>query len=226
MEQHSISKSHKRHSDYIKHRGIMLVISSPSGAGKTTISRHLLEEEKYLHISISATTRPPRPAEIDGKDYYFKTHEKFEQMIRDDAFLEHAKVFGNYYGTPREPVETALAEGKDVLFDIDWQGAQQILQTNQNDVVTVFILPPSIHALEERLHTRAQDSEEVIKIRMNKALDEMSHWAEYKYVVVNDDLDKALADIRSIIRSERLRRSRQKGLHEFINSMVEKPEDV
>lgn len=220
------NKPHKRHSDYIKHRGIMLVISSPSGAGKTTISRLLLEEEKYLHISISATTRPPRPAEVDGKDYDFRTPEQFEKMIQEEAFLEHAKVFGNYYGTPREPVEKAITEGKDVLFDIDWQGAQQMLQTNPNDVVTVFILPPSIQALEERLRKRAQDSDEVIRNRMSKSLDEMSHWAEYKYVVVNDDLEKTVADIRSIIRSERLKRSRQKGLHEFINSMVEKPEDA
>lgn len=217
---HPDDKGHKRHSDYIKHRGIMLVISSPSGAGKTTISRQLLEEEKYLHISVSATTREPRPLEVDGRDYYFKTHSEFEQMIQEDAFLEHAKVFGNYYGTPREPVEKALADGKDVLFDIDWQGTQQMMQKVPNDVVTIFILPPSLEALEDRLRKRAQDSDEVIAHRMSKALDEMSHWAEYKYVIVNDDLEKALKDTRSIIRSERLRRSRQKGLHEFINSLV------
>ena len=213
----------KRHSDYLKHRGIMLVLSSPSGAGKTTISRLLLEREKYLSLSISATTRPPRPGERDGIDYYFKSTEEFEQMIKNHQFLEHAHVFGHYYGTIWSTIDQALRVGKDVLFDIDWQGVQQIVQKSREDVVSIFILPPSMAALESRLHTRAQDSEEVIKMRMEKAVNEISHWAEYDYVIVNDDLEKALNDVRSILRSERLRRTRQLGLSEFIYDMVENP---
>jgi guanylate kinase len=210
----------RRHSDHIKHRGMMVVISSPSGAGKTTITRQLLEQEKYLSISISATTRAPRPGEREGHDYYFKTKDEFEAMIRAGEFLEHAYVFGNYYGTPFAPVEKALQEGKDVLFDVDWQGAQQMLQKFPADVVSVFILPPSLEVLEERLHKRGQDSEEVIAQRMSKAISEISHWAEYKYVIVNDDLQKSIDDMRSILRSERLRRSRQIHLSEFIHDMI------
>ncbi len=217
---------YRRHSDYIKHRGIMLVLSSPSGAGKTTISHHLLEQEKHLSLSISVTTRSPRPGEVDGQDYFFKTPEEFKRMTEEGAFLEHAEVFGNHYGTPKDTVEEELQKGQDILFDIDWQGAQQLLQEAASDVVSVFILPPSLEVLEDRLKARAQDSEDVIHERMSKAMYEMSHWAEYDYVIINEDLDRAIADVQSIIRSERLKRCRQIHLTDFIHKMNEEAKEL
>lgn len=215
---------HKRHSDYLKHRGILLVISSPSGAGKTTITRALLAEEKYVTLSISATTRPPRPKEKPGDHYHFKTEEEFKQLIEEEALFEHAHVFGHWYGTLRAPVEQKLEEGYDVLLDIDWQGAQQMIQEARNYVVSVFLLPPSLSILEARLRSRAEDSEKAIKRRMCEAIDEISHWAEYDYVVVNDNLEKSINDVRSILRSERLKRTRQLGLSHFIHHLTEADE--
>src|SRR5262245_47390335 len=173
----------------VRRRGLMLVLSSPSGAGKTTISRRLLEIEPDLVLSISATTRPMRPSEQDGVDYHFVDHATFDRMVMEGAFLEHAKVFDHQYGTPRDPVDRWLASGNDVLVDIDWQGTQQLGESAPKDLVSVFILPPSIAALERRLKTRAQDSAEVVARRMSKAADEMSHWNEYDYIIVNDDLE-------------------------------------
>ncbi len=197
----------------------MFVLSSPSGAGKTTLSRGLLEEDADIVMSVSATTRRPRPGEKDGVDYYFKSVEEFGLMVNRDEFLEHAKVFGNYYGTPKGPVEAALASGQDVLFDIDWQGTQQLKQNARDDVVSVFILPPSTQELERRLHTRAQDSEEVVASRMAKAADEMSHWAEYDYIIVNQDIEQSSAQVRAILNAERLRRPRQVGLDSFVKGL-------
>jgi len=218
-------KSSRRHSDYIKHKGILLVMSSPSGAGKTTLTHLLLEQEKYVTLSISTTTRKPRPGEEEGVHYYFKTKVEFDALVESDAFFEHAKVFGNYYGTPKAPVENALLQGYDVLLDVDWQGAQQLIQEYQSRVVSIFILPPSLEELENRLTKRAQDAPNVIASRMDKAMAEISHWAEYDYVVVNDNLDKSLNDIRSIIRSERLKRWRQMGLSDFIHNLHDEEED-
>lgn len=209
-----------RHSDYLKHRGILLVISSPSGAGKTTITHDLLARDKYIKLSTSVTTRPARPGEEDGVHYHFRTQQDFDHAVADGAFLEHAKVFGYHYGTLMAPVKEDLANGFDILFDIDWQGAQKVRQEMQDSVISVFILPPDLLTLEERLKVRAQDGADVIAARMSKAIDEMSHWAEYDYVVVNDDLGKAVNDIQSILRSERLRRNKQLGLSDFVNSMV------
>lgn len=201
-------------------RGLMFVLSSPSGAGKSTLSRLLLADDGNIVMSVSATTRPPRPGEVDGKDYYFVDQSRFDAMVKDDAFLEWATVFSNCYGTPRGPVETALALGRDVLFDIDWQGTQQIAQKAQGDLVRVFILPPSMAALEHRLRSRAQDSEEVIQNRMARAADEISHWAEYDYVLVNDDLEHCLSQVKTILAAERLKRTRQTGLVEFVKGML------
>jgi len=205
----------------VKRRGLMFVLSSPSGAGKTTLSRRLLETEDNLVISVSATTRPPREGEIDGRDYHFVSLEDFGLMINRDELLEHAKVFGNYYGTPSEPVETALSDGQDVLFDIDWQGTQQLEKNAQTDLVRVFLLPPSTSELERRLRRRAQDTEEEVVRRMAKASDEMSHWAEYDYVVVNDDLDNSFRSIQAILHAERLKRQRQTGLTDFVKQLRE-----
>lgn len=205
----------------VKRRGLMFVLSSPSGAGKTTLSRRLLETEENLVISVSATTRPPREGEIDGRDYHFVSLEDFGLMINRDELLEHAKVFGNYYGTPSEPVETALSKGQDVLFDIDWQGTQQLEKNAQTDLVRVFLLPPSTSELERRLRRRAQDTEEEVVRRMAKASDEMSHWAEYDYVVVNDDLDNSFRSIQAILHAERLKRQRQTGLTDFVKQLRE-----
>ena len=199
----------------------MFVMSSPSGAGKTTLSRGLLDTDEEIVMSVSATTRNPRPGEVDGKDYYFVSVEDFGLMVNRGEFLEHAKVFDNYYGTPRGPVEEALSNGKDVLFDIDWQGTQQLKENAREDVVSIFILPPSTQELERRLHTRAQDSAEIVAKRMAKAADEMSHYAEYDYVLVNDDVDRSLANLEAILRAERLRRKRQLGLSGFVNGMRE-----
>lgn len=200
-------------------RGLMLVLSSPSGAGKTTISRELLKRELNLVMSVSATTRPPRPGEVDGRDYYFKSIAEFEAMAKRGEFLEHARVFDNFYGTPRAPVEATLAEGKDVLFDVDWQGTQKLKESARADLASVFILPPSLADLEQRLHTRAQDSIEVVQRRMSRAAAEMSHWAEYDYIVVNVDLESSIARVQAILAAERLRRDRQSGLAEFVAEM-------
>lgn len=205
----------------IKRRGLMLVMSSPSGAGKTTLSRGLLESDAAITMSVSATTRPPRPGEVHGKDYYFVSVEEFGLMVNRDEFLEHAKVFGNYYGTPKGPVEEALASGNDVLFDIDWQGTQQLKQNAGADVVSIFILPPSTQELERRLHARAQDSAEIVAGRMAKAADEMSHWAEYDYIIVNQDLEQSRAQVRAILDAERLKRPRQTGLDGFVKGLRE-----
>ncbi len=206
----------------IVRRGLMLVLSSPSGAGKTSISRELLRLDPNLVMSVSATTRPMRPGETEGTDYFFVTPEKFETMVGRGEFLEHAQVFGNRYGTPRAPVEKALAEGRDVLFDIDWQGTQQIGESARAaDLVSVFILPPSTAELERRLTTRAQDPQSVVAQRMAKASDEMSHYFEYEYIVINQTLDQSVAKVQSILTAERLRRTRQVGLSDFVNRLRE-----
>jgi guanylate kinase len=200
----------------IGRRGLMLVMSSPSGAGKSTISRALLERDSAIGMSVSATTRPPRPGEVDGKDYHFVTVEAFHDMVANRQFLEHARVFDNFYGTPRGPVEDILRSGRDVLFDIDWQGTQQLAQNARADLVSVFILPPSVEELERRLRGRAQDSDEVVAKRMAKAGDEMSHWPEYDYIIVNRDLDESIASVQSILSAERLKRERRVGLADFV----------
>ena len=200
----------------------MLVLSSPSGAGKTTLSRMLLEVDRDVMLSVSATTRPQRPGEVDGRHYHFVDRARFEEMVRKNELLEWAEVFGQRYGTPRAPVESALAEGHDVLFDIDWQGTQQLREKVPNDLVSVFLLPPSAEELERRLHTRAQDSDDVIRGRMAKASDEMSHWAEYDYIVINHDLDQAFAEVQAILRAERLKRERQIGLTSFVRGLQSK----
>jgi len=200
----------------IKRRGLMLVLSSPSGAGKTTISRELLKREPDLSMSVSATTREPRTGEIDGKDYFFISKEKFHEMVENDEFLEHATVFENSYGTPRGPVEAALSAGKDVLFDVDWQGTQQLRDRAKNDLVSIFILPPSKKELENRLRTRAQDPDDVISKRMAKASGEMSHYDEYNYIVVNVDVEDSVHEVQSILTAERLRKDRREGLHGFV----------
>ncbi len=205
----------------IARRGLMLVLSSPSGAGKTSISRALLAREPGLSMSVSATTRPKRPGEVAGRDYHFVDTETFGLMVNRDELLEHAKVFGNYYGTPRAPVEASLASGHDVLFDIDWQGTQQLRQTAGRDLVAIFILPPSTRELEKRLTSRAQDSARVVAERMAKAADEMSHWPEYDYVLVNQDLETSTAAVVSILAAERLRRERQIGLGDFVKALRE-----
>lgn len=199
----------------------MFVLSSPSGAGKTTLSRRLLNDDGDITLSVSATTRPPRPGEVDGVDYYFVTPERFVEMVADDQLLEWATVFGNRYGTPRGPVEAALHEGRDVLFDIDWQGTQQLQQTDAaSDLVRVFILPPDLAELERRLQGRATDPAEVIAGRMARARDEISHWGEYDYILVNDDAEHCLAELRAILKAERLRRKRQLGLADFVRGML------
>lgn len=197
----------------------MLVLSSPSGAGKSTISRRILSEHENLTMSISATTRPMRPGEKDGKDYIFVDQPEFDRMVETRELLEYATVFGNSYGTPKAPVEEALSAGHDVLFDVDWQGTQQLKQNARDDLVSIFILPPSIEELERRLYARAQDSEEVVKGRMAKATSEMSHWAEYDYIIVNQELDVSVQQVESILSAERLKRDRQVGLGDFIREM-------
>ncbi len=199
----------------------MLVLSSPSGAGKTTISRGLLAQDGNLTLSISATTRPMRPGETDGVDYVFVDQAKFDGMVQDGAFLEHATVFGHGYGTPRDPVDAALDEGRDVLFDIDWQGTQQVREKARDGLVSVFILPPSTEELGRRLRTRAQDPDEVVQSRMAKAVDEMSHWPEYDYIVVNEDVAQSVAQVQAILLAERLKRERQVGLRDFVEGLRE-----
>lgn len=203
-------------------RGILFIVSSPSGAGKSTISRMLLEQEPGLEMSVSATTRPPRPGEVDGIDYHFVSLARFKDMVGDNEFLEWAHVFDHRYGTPREPVERALAEGRDVLFDVDWQGAQQLYQQVGGDVVRVFIFPPSLPELERRLRDRGTDSEEVIAGRMARAAAEISHWDGYDYVLVNDDVTRCFEDVRTILRAERLKRSRQQSLIGFVRRLIAK----
>lgn len=197
----------------------MLVLSSPSGAGKTTLSRRLLDGDNGITMSISATTRPARPGEVDGQDYIFVDQQQYDMMVADGAFLEHAQVFGNAYGTPAGPVFDALDAGRDVLFDIDWQGTQQLAEKARDDLVTVFILPPSTEELERRLRARAQDPEDVVAGRMAKASDEMSHWSEYDYIIVNEDIDESLNRLTAILSAERQRRDRQVGLSDFVNRL-------
>ncbi|MCG6204108.1 guanylate kinase [Rhodopseudomonas sp. HC1] len=203
----------------VERRGLMFVLSSPSGAGKTTLSRQLVKETVGLQMSVSATTRPMRPGEVDGRDYYFVDRAKFDAMVAAGEFLEWANVFDNCYGTPRAPVDAALAAGRDVLFDIDWQGTQQLRSHAPNDVVSVFVLPPSVQALEHRLHTRAQDSDAVIHSRMKKAGDEMSHYDAYDYIVVNDNIGVAFESVKAILRAEQLKRERQIGIDAFVRDM-------
>jgi len=205
----------------IRRRGLMLVLSSPSGAGKTTISREILARDPNLAMSVSATTRPKRPGEVEGRDYLFVGEEEFRLMVNRRELLEHATVFGHLYGTPREPVEEALAAGRDVLFDIDWQGTQQLREAAREDLVSVFILPPSTPELERRLKSRAQDSAEVVAQRMARAADEMSHWPEYDYIVVNREIAASVAEVEAILTAERLRRDRQIGLGEFVRGLRE-----
>jgi guanylate kinase len=213
--------SNKAEAPTIQRRGLMLVLSSPSGAGKTTLSRQLLDNDSHIQLSVSCTTRAKRPGEKDGVDYKFLDTASFRGMIDRGEFLEHARVFDHYYGTPRVPVETALDSGRDMLFDIDWQGTQQLKEKGREDLVTVFILPPSTRDLERRLITRAQDSPETVAQRMAKAADEMSHWAEYDYVIINRDIATSLTELKSILTAERLKRERQFGLSAFVKALRE-----
>jgi guanylate kinase len=203
----------------VARRGLMLVLSSPSGAGKTTLSRLLLEADPGVELSISVTTRPQRPGEIAGHDYHFVAANRFIAMRDAGELLEWAQVFGHSYGTPRAPVEQALAQGRDVLFDVDWQGTQQLREKAPGDLVSIFVLPPSIAELEQRLRRRAQDSDGVIRGRMARAADEMSHWGEYDYVVVNHTIENAFVDVRAILAAERLKRERQTGLSAFVRGL-------
>src|SRR4029453_10216757 len=206
----------------VARRGLMLVLSSPSGAGKTTLSRKLLEEDKDVNLSVSVTTRKMRPGEKDGRDYHFIDRRRFDAMVDKDELLEWAEVFDNYYGTPAKPVLESLAAGRDVLFDIDWQGTQQLREKARSDLVSVFVLPPTIPELERRLHARAQDDYETIHRRMAKAADEMSHWAEYDYLIVNRDIDQAFEEVKAILAAERLKRARQPGLYDFVRGLQAK----
>ena len=203
----------------IKRRGLMLVLSSPSGAGKSTIARSILDSDPEIDMSVSVTTRPKRPGEVEGRDYIFIDRTEFDLMVNRGQLLEHAKVFDNYYGTPRAAVMDALAEGRDALFDIDWHGTQQLAESAIDDLVRVFILPPNSRELERRLNTRAQDSQAVIAARMAKASDEMSHYAEYDWVIVNHDIEESVEQVRAILCSERLKRKRQVGLGEFVKGL-------
>lgn len=205
----------------ISRRGLMLVLSSPSGAGKTTISRRLLENDGNLTMSVSMTTRPPRPGEVEGRDYYFVDAVAFNLMVNRRELLESAKVFDHYYGTPAAPVRAALASGADILFDIDWQGTQQLAQSARDDLVSIFILPPSTPELERRLRARAQDPDDVVARRMAEAAEEISHWREYDYIVINDDLDRSVAAVAAILQAERFRRDRQTGLVDFVKALRE-----
>jgi guanylate kinase len=213
--------SNEAEAPQIQRRGLMLVLSSPSGAGKTTLSRQLLGNDSQIQLSVSYTTRAKRPGEKDGVDYKFVDTTSFRGMIDRGDFLEHARVFDHYYGTPRAPVEAALDSGRDVLFDIDWQGTQQLKEKGRDDLVTVFILPPSTRDLERRLITRAQDSPEIVAQRMAKAADEMSHWAEYDYAIINRDIATSLTELKSILTAERLKRERQFGLSGFVKALRE-----
>jgi guanylate kinase len=205
--------------DPIRRRGFLLVLSSPSGAGKTTITRRLRERDPTLSLSVSVTTRAARPGEVDGKDYRFIDQATFDRMVAEGELLEHATVFGNSYGTPRAPIVAAIEAGRDILTDIDWQGTQQLSAGLREDIVTIFVLPPSASALEARLHGRGQDSAAVVAERMAKSSEEMSHWPEYDYVIVNADLDQSVAEAQSIVTAERLKRTRQQGLADFVNRL-------
>jgi guanylate kinase len=216
------ARKSKRTTKPIARRGLMLVLSSPSGAGKTTLSRLLLKSDKSVELSVSVTTRPRRAGEKHGRDYLFIQKPQFDRMVEKGELLEWAEVFGNFYGTPRAPVEKALAAGRDILFDIDWQGTQQLREKVEADVATIFVLPPSAADLEKRLRTRAQDSDDVIASRMAKASGEVSHWAEYDYVVTNKDIDQAFAEVRAILTAERLKRERQTGLSAFVRNLQAK----
>ena len=206
----------------VARRGLMLVLSSPSGAGKTTLSRMLLKADRHIELSVSVTTRPQRRGEIEGRDYHFIDMARFEAMVKSGRLLEWAEVFGHCYGTPRAPVEKALRAGRDVLFDIDWQGTQQLREKARDDLVSVFILPPSVKELERRLERRAQDSRAIIAARMAKAAGEMSHWPEYDYVIVNREKKDAFAEVRAILAAERLKRERQIGLSAFVRDLQAK----
>ena len=203
----------------IPRRGFLLVLSSPSGAGKTTITHRLIERDPTLSLSVSVTTRPPRPGEIDGQDYHFIDQPRFDHMVKAGELLEHATVFGHCYGTPRRPIEAAIAAGHDIVTDIDWQGTQQLAGGLASDVVSVFVLPPDTAALEARLKQRAQDSPAIVAARMAKSAEEMSHWSEYDYVIVNRDLAESVAEVQAIVTAERLRRIRQIGLADFVNRL-------
>ena len=211
-----------RPGDVIARRGLMLVLSSPSGAGKTTLSRRLLAEDDGVALSVSVTTRKMRPGEVEGRDYFFTDRERFNAMVENGELLEYAEVFDNGYGTPAKPVMDALAQGRDVLFDIDWQGTQQLREKVRTDLVSVFVLPPSIPELERRLKARAQDDYDTILQRMAKAGDEMSHWAEYDYVIINHAIEQAFADVKAILAAERLKRERQPGLSDFVRGLQAK----
>ncbi len=204
----------------LERRGVLFVLSSPSGAGKSTIARMLLAAEPAIAMSVSVTTRPMRPGEIDGKDYHFVDLERFKAMVADGEFLEWAHVFDHRYGTPKAPVDRMLEEGRDVLFDIDWQGAQQLFQQAGGDVVRVFILPPSVEELGRRLEARGTDDAAVVAARMARASSEISHWDGYDYVLINDDVERCFAQVRSILEAERLKRSRQTGLIGFVRKLM------
>jgi guanylate kinase len=212
-------KAERAQQHAIARRGLMLVLSSPSGAGKTTLSRKLLEADPGVELSVSVTTRKQRPGEVDGHDYHFIDAARFEAMVKQGELLEWAQVFGHRYGTPRAPVEAALANGHDVLFDIDWQGTQQLRDKAAPDLVSIFVLPPSMSDLEQRLRRRAQDPDDVIRARMATAADEMSHWAEYNYIVINTDIDRAFNEVQTILAAERLKRERQTGLSDFVRRL-------
>jgi guanylate kinase len=212
-------KAERAQQHAIARRGLMLVLSSPSGAGKTTLSRKLLGADPGVELSVSVTTRKQRPGEVDGHDYHFIDAARFEAMVKQGELLESAQVFGHHYGTPRAPVEAALANGHDVLFDIDWQGTQQLRDKAAPDLVSIFVLPPSMSDLEQRLRRRAQDPDDVIRARMATAADEMSHWAEYNYIVINTDIDRAFNEVQTILAAERLKRERQTGLSDFVRRL-------
>jgi guanylate kinase len=216
------ARQQKRNQKKVARRGLMFVLSSPSGAGKTTLSRLLLKSDRKIALSISVTTRPKRPGEVDGRDYHFIDRARFDAMVKKNELLEWAEVFGNFYGTPRRPVLKVLEDGRDVLFDIDWQGTQQLREKARTDLVSVFILPPTARELERRLKRRAQNSKSEIGSRMAKARDEMSHWAEYDYVIVNRDKAGAFAEVRAILAAERLKRERQVGLSDFVRRLQAK----
>ena len=206
--------------DTLQRRGLMFILSSPSGAGKTTISHKLLAGDAEICLSVSATTRPMRPGEVDGKDYHFVSHQEFDRMVANDEFYEWAQVFGHCYGTPKAHIRQGLKDGQDYLFDIDWQGTQQLYQKDQQDVVRVFLLPPSIEALQQRLTGRGTDSGEVISARMERARAEISHWDGYDYVVVNDEIEACYTKVREILQAERMKRARQTGLIGFVRGLM------
>jgi len=212
--------SHSHDSDTLHRRGVMFILSSPSGAGKTTLSRKLLASDEEIMLSVSATTRPPRKGEVDGKDYHFLSDAEFDRLIEEDGFYEWAPVFGHRYGTPKGHIREGLKTGQDFLFDIDWQGTQQLYQKDQQDTVSVFILPPSLDELHRRLISRATDSHEVVASRMERARSEISHWAEYDYVVINDDVETCFAKVREILHAERMKRTRQTGLIPFVRELM------